>query len=508
MHIKNLELATFICDLDDRIKKLVYFSDKITKEESSEDPNEAREDQMIEGQDFSEKSDRTPENAHFNKDEENEKKLNDADSDEDEEWKDGGEGESDEDEKVDYETGAKAPRGQVKPRTNTKGSESKKSSKKMTTQSSKLSALKNENSKTSLKKDANKDDDEDDEDEKINKDNDNSSEEVEYQKPNSEKSISIKGDRKMGSEASNYNLHTGAFNLTNIKTLDAKESRISDMETLEKVRYYLQTNAKYLMGNILLLLTKSDDEKLACIVVMYYEIIINKVQMNKIISKNMYNLLKHIWRESKNYIEINDKEDSDETILQEYTYVSLIKEFREQNKEKDINQDQSHNSFFEGIKRKIKEKPMSLSETPYYIKVMSKWVFKCKDNFLKALLHFEYEEVALEVMGIFYHDMTDELLSYCLTEGKEIFLSKSLELSAFKKTLFRDPKIVEKFLELLKSGQSTNYYLNILTSIDIAMWRTNYIKELIEILEHYKDENHQNNQLMLSYNPLMTIALA
>lgn len=89
-----------------------------------------------------------------------------------------------------------------------------------------------------------------------------------------------------------------------------------------------------------------------------------------------------------------------------------------------------------------------------------------------------------------------------------MFLSKSLELAAFNKLIFRESEVVDKFLELLKSGSQTNYYLNILTSIDIAMWRTNQIKELIEIFETYKSEGHESNQLMLSYNPLMTIALA
>jgi len=123
-------------------------------------------------------------------------------------------------------------------------------------------------------------------------------------------------------------------------------------------------------------------------------------------------------------------------------------------------------------------------------------------------MYHEYEDIALQMMGIFYHDMTEDLLMFCLDNGKEIFLSKSLELSAFNKQFFRNIVVIDKFLELLKSGSHTNYYLNILTSIDIAMWRTQKIKELIEILESYKSESHESNQLMLSYNPLMTIALA
>jgi hypothetical protein len=139
---------------------------------------------------------------------------------------------------------------------------------------------------------------------------------------------------------------------------------------------------------------------------------------------------------------------------------------------------------------------------------MAKWVFESDDNFLQSLLYYDYEEVALELMGVLYHDMSKDLLMFCLEKHKEIFLSKSLELAAFNKIYFREETIVRKFLDLLKSGQNLNYYLNILTSIDISMWRTTQIKELVEVLELYKEEGHESNQLMLSYNPLMTIALA
>ena len=121
---------------------------------------------------------------------------------------------------------------------------------------------------------------------------------------------------------------------------------------------------------------------------------------------------------------------------------------------------------------------------------MSKWVFECDDNFLQALLYYDYGHIALELMGIFYHDMTEELLKYCFEKEKEIFLSKSFELSSFNQIYFREETIVRKFIDLLKSGLQTNYYLNILISIEISMWRTNQIKELFEVLETYKDESH------------------
>lgn len=79
------------------------------------------------------------------------------------------------------------------------------------------------------------------------------------------------------------------------------------------------------MGNILVLLTKSGDEQLACIVVMYYNVIVTQQQLQKIISKKYYTLLKHIWKNRQNYVVDDENEDSKRM----YTYVDLIRDFRD-----------------------------------------------------------------------------------------------------------------------------------------------------------------------------------
>ena len=50
--------------------------------------------------------------------------------------------------------------------------------------------------------------------------------------------------------------------------------------------------------------------------------------------------------------------------------------------------------------------------------------------------------------------------------------------------------------------------MNILTLIDISVWKNNYLKELIEIINDYVDESYDKNRLLLSPNPIMSIALA
>lgn len=50
--------------------------------------------------------------------------------------------------------------------------------------------------------------------------------------------------------------------------------------------------------------------------------------------------------------------------------------------------------------------------------------------------------------------------------------------------------------------------MNILTLIDISVWKNKHLKELIDIINDYIMENYDKNRLLLSPNPLMSIALA
>lgn len=142
-----------------------------------------------------------------------------------------------------------------------------------------------------------------------------------------------------------------------------------------------------------------------------------------------------------------------------------------------------------------------------HIQTISNWKMQTKDNFLKALLHHDHDDLAIKMIGYYIGDMNSELLIYCLDHGKEKFFNKSLELIAFNKYLFKEDHVADKLLDLLKSGSNTIYYLNILTMIDISLWKTSKLKELLHIFEAYGNQGFEKNQVLLTYNPLMTIAL-
>lgn len=56
------------------------------------------------------------------------------------------------------------------------------------------------------------------------------------------------------------------------------------------------------------------------------------------------------------------------------------------------------------------------------------------------------------------------------------FLKNALKIKAFDKLLFREDVIVEKLLFYLNQGTRTIYILNILSLVDISVWKNRQIK--------------------------------
>ena len=70
-------------------------------------------------------------------------------------------------------------------------------------------------------------------------------------------------------------------------------------------------------------------------------------------------------------------------------------------------------------------------------------------------------------------------------KGKTLFLKASLTLHAFEKTIFKDAKdseVILHILNLMNDGMQTNFLLNVLSLLDISVWKNRNIKWLIDII--------------------------
>lgn len=113
------------------------------------------------------------------------------------------------------------------------------------------------------------------------------------------------------------------------------------------------------------------------------------------------------------------------------------------------------------------------------IKEILDWQVITTNNILRALLVHNLDEIAILYMGFFSHCMDRELFIHCLKQGNTIFLQRALILSAFDKMIFRDESVITSILDIISSGSRTNFLLNVLSLVNINIWKNKHLKELI-----------------------------
>ncbi len=130
------------------------------------------------------------------------------------------------------------------------------------------------------------------------------------------------------------------------------------------------------------------------------------------------------------------------------------------------------------------------------------------NNIIRCLLAHHLDIMAVDYMGVYNKLLNKDLLIYCIDHGNIYFLRNALLLAAFDKMLFREDLVILELLTILKRGYSTNFILNILSLIDISVWKNKRLKSLIEIINDYVDDKYARNRLLLTPNPLMSISIA
>ena len=235
------------------------------------------------------------------------------------------------------------------------------------------------------------------------------------------------------------------------------------------------------MTNVLKIALTKDEEKIACIITAYYEVALEEEMIIRALANSNYEWLMFVFGFDKNYIGPRHKKDAPAIPIK---YVHL----------------------FDMILRHygLKQYPLAIEK----IQVVCDWKIVSTDNILIALLEHHIDEVAIKFMGYYNHFMDKELFIFCMTHGNNLFLQRALLLSAFDKLIFREEQVINEILHILKEGYRTNFLMNILALIDISVWKNKHLKDLIDIINDYVEQDYDKNRLLLSPNVIMTIALA
>ena len=73
--------------------------------------------------------------------------------------------------------------------------------------------------------------------------------------------------------------------------------------------------------------------------------------------------------------------------------------------------------------------------------------------------------------------------------------------------LMTQPSVLEHILNLFAKGARSELILNVLLYSDFSRWETTKLKSLLDMLSEIVVEEHEQNRILLSYNPIMLIAL-
>ena len=131
-----------------------------------------------------------------------------------------------------------------------------------------------------------------------------------------------------------------------------------------------------------------------------------------------------------------------------------------------------------------------------------------KENILQALLFHMMDPLAIEYMGYYSMFLNHELFLFSLQTNNKYFIQQSLLTGAFEKQQLRSEEVVGFMLECMQDGSKTNFLLQTMLLTEVSLWKNQQISQLIEIFQEFIDAKYNENRLLLSYNPLMSITLS
>jgi hypothetical protein len=94
-----------------------------------------------------------------------------------------------------------------------------------------------------------------------------------------------------------------------------------------------------------------------------------------------------------------------------------------------------------------------------------------------------------------------------LNNFNEVFLKYALRNSIIGINLMTQPFVIEHILGLFEKKAKSELILNVLLFSDFTRWETAKLNSLLDMLKEMISEEHEQNRIMLCYNPIMTIAL-
>jgi hypothetical protein len=264
----------------------------------------------------------------------------------------------------------------------------------------------------------------------------------------------------------------------NITGLDVELCSLETDEDILTLKNSFRLRFPVLMATIAKILLFRDEKKLANLLASMYELSIDEKMYLAAVRYNQWDWLSYVWAFGKNYL--GARRDQSKERIPMMTYVKL----------------------FDLVER---QKRSELDKKEWFTNVCD-WKLDLEDNMLRTLLHHNRDDICLEYMGFYQKFLDVNLYLYALQNNNNAFMKGALLQGAFPKKIFQDEKVIVEIMVYLDDGSKTNNILNVLMLAEVTLWKNKFIGELIDKFDNFL-EPYEDNRLLLSYNPMMSIAL-
>lgn len=89
----------------------------------------------------------------------------------------------------------------------------------------------------------------------------------------------------------------------------------------------------------------------------------------------------------------------------------------------------------------------------------------------------------------------------------EAFLKHSLRNNLFNPLLLISPQLLSTLFSLFRRRMRTELLLNVLLFSDLSRWEQTQLRTLLAVISEVVSEEIEQNRILLTYNPIMAIAL-
>lgn len=105
-------------------------------------------------------------------------------------------------------------------------------------------------------------------------------------------------------------------------------------------------------------------------------------------------------------------------------------------------------------------------------------------------------------------DAKIDLMIFALRNQNEAFLKFAFKESIFGPQSFEDESLRTELLDMLSHKAKTELVLNVLIFADFSRWPQRDLRDFIDYVSEITSMGHEQNRILLTYNPILTICLA